>query len=79
MNVELMNAVSKIVIDHCNATGIVLANEFKTRDDFTKFVVGITLTMLQKIGLDVDAAWNVIFGAGAFEQLASDLWSRLNG
>ena len=75
MNTKLLNAINTMLVDFANEKGIVLADEFGTRDNFAKFVISFTIKQLmQACKMDVTEAYDIVMGDGAFTKLANDVW-----
>lgn len=74
---DLLNRVQRLLIDHANAKGISLDAEFGTVDRFKEFVVAFTFRILTDAGMSTEAAFDTIFGGGAYVDLAERTWNTL--
>lgn len=74
---QILNDVQQLLIDFANKEGIVLANDFATVDEFKRFVIGFTFKALTDIGLATDKAYDIIFGDGAYVEMAANVWNQL--
>tara|TARA_R110000803_G_scaffold32357_6_gene71395 strand:- start:3249 stop:3485 length:237 start_codon:yes stop_codon:yes gene_type:complete len=74
---DLLNKVQALLIDHANANGLVLADEFGTRDNFAKFVISFTIKNLTECGMSLPQAFDTVMGDGAYRKLADDVWTTL--
>ncbi len=77
-SLDLLNAAQKFMIDFANKKGINLQDDFKTVDDFKTFVIGYTFKTLRDIGIETDEAFDLVFGDGAYDKLADDVWNAAN-
>ena len=71
---DLLNAVQRFLIDFANREGINLADDFKTVDEFKKFVIAITFKTAVDIGLTVPEALDLTLGDGSYDRLVSEVW-----
>lgn len=76
-NTKLLNAVQKQIIKFSNEQGITLASEFKSVDDFKRFVVSLSMQMLIDAGKTVQEAYDIVLGDGSWRQLSEDVRSHL--
>lgn len=74
---DLLNRVQRLLIDHANAKGISLDAEFGTVDRFKEFVIAFTFRILTDAGMSTEAAFDAIFGGGAYVDLAERTWNTL--
>ena len=74
---DLLNKVQAMLIEFANANNINLRDEFKTVDDFKSFVIAFTFKSLTEIGMAANDAYDMIFGAGEFDALASRIWNAV--
>ena len=77
LGTQILNDVQRLLIDFANEEGIVLANDFSTVDEFKRFVIGFTFKALTDIGLATDKAYDIIFGDGAYVEMAANVWNQL--
>ena len=73
-SLKLLNAVREYIVNFATENNIVLANEFKSRGDFQKFVVAISIKTLVDAGFDLAEAFNLVMGEGAYQDLAAKVW-----
>lgn len=73
-SLDLLNKVQRLMIDFANSEGINLQDEFKTVDQFKDFVIAFTFTSLRNMGIETDKAFDIVFGDGAFDKLAEQVW-----
>lgn len=79
MNAKLLNEIKDQFIAFANKNGINLAEHFDTPERFKDFIIGIVFqTLTEEIGLETPEAFNAIFGEGAYEKLAEDLFNEFN-
>jgi hypothetical protein len=78
MNVQLLNAVQRLLIDCANRNDINLAAEFDGPADFKRFVVGYTYRALRDSGMDPENAFDEIFGDGSYMVLFARFSSNSN-
>lgn len=71
---ELLNKVQRKIIDFANSEGISLQGEFGSVDNFKKFVVAFTIKSLVDAGTEIDKAYDMVFGSGAYNTLAETVW-----
>lgn len=77
MNTELLNKVKDLIIDTANKNGIILANEFKDRDEFAQFVIALSFKTLTDAGVATDKAYETIMGEGEYEKLFNRVYDEL--
>lgn len=76
---NLLNTVREVIVQHANVNGLVLERIFGTRERYAEFVFAITIKALMEHGkLSMQAAYDIVMGAGAFQALADDLWTAHN-
>ena len=68
-HIDLLNQVQKIIIAQANATGINLADEFASVEDFKQFVIAFAFKGLRDAGADVDAAFDAVTGKGEYDAM----------
>jgi hypothetical protein len=74
-NMDLLNAVRAQIIRAADASGIMLADEFGTVEEFQKFIFSITIVALMDVGgITIERAYEIVMGAGAWQALADDVW-----
>ncbi len=79
MNKELLNQIQRLIIDHATKSGISLADQFNSVDDFKQFVIGFTIRSLIEIcKIEIEAAYDIVMGNGAFRELSDSIWKQLN-
>tara|TARA_R110000824_G_scaffold172434_1_gene350331 strand:+ start:50668 stop:50922 length:255 start_codon:yes stop_codon:yes gene_type:complete len=77
MNKELLNAFQKIIIDGANENGILLQNEFETKEDFKTWMISFTIATVKKeAGLTIQEAYDFVLGDGSFRDLADSCWEK---
>ena len=76
---KLLNALQANMIEFANEKGIDLQKEFGTVFEFKKFVIGFAFKLLTQNGMAIDAAFNLLFGSNAYEQLAEEIWNSARG
>lgn len=74
---QLLNRVQRLLIDFANANSISLDAEFGTVERFKEFVIAFTFRTLTDAGMSTEAAFDAIFGGGAYEDLAERTWNTL--
>lgn len=72
---DLLNKVQSMLITFANEKGISLKEEFGSVDAFKQFVIAFTFRSLTDAGLATDAAYDAVFGIGAYEELAENVWN----
>lgn len=78
MNSELLNAISKKIIEMANEGNILLSDHFESRDAFAQFVIGFTITSIVKhCGMSVREAYDIVMGEGAYKKLSDSIWDSL--
>ena len=77
MNTEALNAVKNLIVDFANSNGICLITQFRTQDNFKKFVISLCFTELVKSGIRTETAFDFLLGDGAFNQMANDCWHAM--
>ena len=66
------------MVNVANENGINLAESFATVDEFKSFVVNFIIAFaVKELGLDIQAAWDVVYGAGAYDAFAENLYNEL--
>lgn len=76
INYELLTEVAKFFRDEANRQGILLSEEFESREKWLKFVVGATFKVLTDAGLSTGEAWDKVCGVGAYDQLFEQVWAK---
>ena len=76
LNVELLQAAKRLVIDHANNNGIALATLFESKEKFEDAIISLVMTTLVELGIPVDKAFNTVFGAGEYEKLRDDIYQQ---
>ena len=76
-NTKLMNMVQQHIIKFSNEQGISLAAEFKSVDEFKRFVVSFSMHLLIEAGKTVQEAYDIVMGDGSYKQLSDDVWNLL--
>ena len=71
---DLLNAVQAQLISFANESGIILQDEFKTVARFKEFVIAFTIKSLMNIGLPLKEAYDLVFDAGSYDELAANVW-----
>ena len=74
---DLLNRVQRLLIDFANQNSISLDAQFGTVDRFKEFVIAFTFRVLTDAGMSTEAAFDAIFGGGAYEDLAERTWHTL--
>lgn len=73
--INLLNKVQSLLIGFANDNGISLHAEFGTIDAFKQFVIAFTFRSLIDLGIETSEAYDIVFGDGAYEKLANDVWA----
>jgi hypothetical protein len=76
-NLDLLNKVQQFIIDQANASGISLANEFASVQEFKNFVIGLAFKGLIDAGMEVKDAFNATLGDGSYDKLADETFAKL--
>ena len=76
INYELLGEVAKFFVDEANGQGVVLSEEFESREKWLEFVLGVTFKVLTDAGLSTGEAWDKICGVGAYDQLFEQVWAK---
>jgi hypothetical protein len=71
MNIDFLNQVQQVLIDHANANGLDLSDGFSSPEEFKKFVIGFTFKRLLDAGATAEEAYDAIFGEGEYDALYS--------
>ena len=79
LNTDVLNKVQRLLIDFANEKGISLQDEFKTVDEFKKFVIAFCVKQLVDAGFTVQNAMNFILGDGTYEAILEKAWNHFNG
>lgn len=75
-NLNFLNAVRGLIVDHASAHGINLREQFGTREKFIGFVTACAIKAAQDIaGLSLRDAYDLVMGEGAYQQLADEVWA----
>jgi len=69
MNINLLNQVQQVLIDHANTNGLDLSDGFSSPVEFKKFVIGFTFKGLLDAGATAEEAYDAIFGEGEHDAL----------
>ena len=77
-SLQLLNGVQKFMINFANDKGISLQDEFGTVEAFKKFVIGFTFKTLVDMGVETKQAYDLVFGSGEYEALATKIWENAN-
>jgi len=78
MNKQLLNTIQAGLIKVASENGINLADEFKTRDEWKKFVFSFTIrSVMDVMNWDLPKAWNAVNGDGHFEEFSNNLFEQL--
>lgn len=78
MNLEVLNAVKSLLVKFANERGISLAQEFKTQDDFKRFVIALCVKTLTDNGMSVKNALDFIMGDGTYDEIVEQVWAECN-
>lgn len=76
VNVELLQAAKRFIIDYANKNGIALATLFESKEKFEDAIINLVVTTLIETGLSVEDAYNTVFGAGEYEKLRDDIYQQ---
>jgi hypothetical protein len=74
VNTKLLNSMQKMVADVATENGIVLADEFGTRERFAHFVVALTCKVMWDMGYTTQEAIDLTLGDGAYQSIANSVW-----
>lgn len=77
MNTKLLNSVKDKMIELCNQKGIRLDEHFDNPEKFKEYVIAFVFTELTKSGVDVEKAFDCIFGKGSYEKLSGEVFDLL--
>ena len=77
-SLEILNGVQQIIINQANSSGINLANEFASIQDFKNFVIAFAFKGLMDAGMEVKAAFDTTLGDGSYDKLAADTYAKFN-
>lgn len=77
MNTKLLNSVKDKMIEICNQQGIRLDEHFDNPDEFKQYVIALVFTELTKSGVDVEKAFDFIFGEGSYQKLSGEVFDLL--
>jgi len=69
MNIDLLNQVQQMLIDHANTNGLDLSDDFSSPVEFKKLVIGFTFKGLLDAGATAEEAYDAIFGEGEYDAL----------
>lgn len=75
---DILNKVQAFMIDFANKEGIRLDSQFPSVEAFKEFVIAFTFKTLVEIGMSTQDAFDMVFGNGAYNQLAEDVWAMAN-
>ena len=75
-SVALLNDVGALLVRHANQNGINLNDEFKSVDDFKRFVIAFTFKTMTDMGIPVDQATDAVLGDGACEKIFNSVWEK---
>ena len=78
MNLEVLNAVRSLLVKFANERGISLAQEFKTQDDFKRFVIALCVKTLTDNGMSVKNAFDFVMGDGTYDGIVDQVWAECN-
>ena len=73
MNIDLLNQVQQVLIDHANTNGLDLSDDFSSPVEFKKFVIGFTFNGLLDAGATAEEAYDAIFGEGEYDALYNQI------
>jgi hypothetical protein len=78
MAYELVNETKRELVRLATAQGVRLDQYFATVAEFDQFVV-LTLmrALVEERGLTVDAAYDTVMGAGAYQRLSDDVFAAI--
>lgn len=68
-NIQLLNGIQSIIIDFANREGIALSDHFATVADFKGFVVAFAFKQFREMGIEIDKAFDMTLGDGAFQEM----------
>jgi hypothetical protein len=66
--------MQRAIAETATQQGISLRQEFGTTERFAEFVIGMTFKVMTDNGMSVEAATDAIFGDGAYERIAAEVW-----
>ena len=78
MNLKLLNSLKAFVVEFSTKNGINLQDEFGTVDAFNNWLVAVAVTALVEQGKDIETAYDIVMGDGAFRKMADDVWAINN-
>ncbi len=77
MNTKLLNSVKDKMIELCNQKGIRLDEHFNSPEQFKEYIIAFVFTELTKSGVDVEKAFDFIFGEGSYAKLSDEVFTLL--
>ena len=78
MNTQLLNTVKQSIIETANKNGILLSEEFASKEDFSVFVTSMTIrAVMETTGCSVDEAHEIVFGEGSWDELVGIVYEKL--
>lgn len=77
-NLNMLNAINQMLVKVANENGIDLAVEFGTPEKFKTFVISFSIKSVMDIAkVNLVAAYDMVMGTGAYEQMANQVWEQL--
>ena len=75
---ELLNGIKDRIVKAANEQNRQLSQDFKSVDDFKKFVFACAFRALRDNGLTTEQAWDFLTGEGEYKKMLDDCWNSHN-